>query len=78
MGKMFEKYRTKNVEFEAELLESDIEITIPIRGSSKPYKTHVNAGNYLIKTPDGRIYPASKSIFEYLFTKGVINENFEK
>ena len=66
---MFEKYRTKNVEFEAELLNSDVEITIPVRGASKPYKTTVYGGNYLIKTPDGKIYPASKSIFEYLFTK---------
>lgn len=75
---MFEKYRTKNVEFEAELLDCDVEITIPIRGSSKPYKTIVPGGNYLIKTPDEKIYPASKSIFEYLFVKGVINEDREE
>ncbi len=66
---MFETYVTKQQEFEAEHLDQDVEITIPVRGSAKPHKMYINGGNYLIKMADGRIYPANKDIFEFLFEK---------
>ena len=63
---MYETYKPKDILLTAEHLDTDVEITIP----SKPkQKIYVNGGNYLIKTSDGKIYPAKKELFEYLFEK---------
>ena len=65
---MFDIYKPKEIEIEAEHLESDVRLTVPRRGSSKtPATVYVTGGNYLIKTSDGKIYPANKDLFELLF-----------
>ena len=66
---MFDIYKTKNVEIEAEHLDQDVYLHIPVRGSSVDNKVHIQGGNYLIKTSDGKIYPAKKEIFELLFER---------
>ena len=57
-------YRPKQMEIVAEKLECDVKIT-----DSKGKVTYVSAENYLIKGPDGQVYPADKRLFEFLFEK---------
>ena len=57
-------YKPKQMEIVAEKLDCDVEITL-----QNGNKSYVQGGNYLIHMPDGRIYPAKKELFEYLFEK---------
>lgn len=57
-------YKLKQIEIIAEKLECDIKIT-----DSKGKVIYVSAENYLIKGPDGQVYPADKRLFEFLFEK---------
>ena len=57
-------YKTKAQIIEAEKLECDVEITM-----KNKQKLYIQGGNYLIKGPDGYIYPADKRLFEFLFEK---------
>ncbi len=68
---MFDIYKPKNLTIEAEHLKTDVELTVPVKGT----KIYVQGGNYLIKTPNGRVYPAKKDLFEFLFEK--VEENNE-
>ena len=62
-------YKTKVLKLEAEKLDCDVMITL-----QNGTKSHVQGGNYLIHMEDGRIYPAKKELFEYLFEKEETNE----
>lgn len=65
---MFDIYRPKALEIVAEKLDCDVTLH---HGGNKDF--YLQAGNYLIKTPEGRIYPANKDLFEYLFEKEETN-----
>ena len=66
---MYEKYFIKDVTVTAEKLDTDIVYTTK---GGKAF--HLQAGNYLIKGPGGRVYPANKELFEYLFEREETNE----
>lgn len=69
---MIDIYKLKENTFEAEKLECDVTLKHKTDANKDFY---LQAGNYLIRTPDGRIYPANKELFEYLFEK--VEENNE-
>ena len=62
--KKLKNYKAKELTIQAEHLDCDVKIHHP----GQP-DMHIQAGNYLIQMPDGRIYPANKNLFEYLFEK---------
>ena len=57
-------YKPKQTEIEAKKLECDV--TLKDKGNKDYY---IFGENYLIKGPDGQIYPADKRLFEFLFEK---------
>lgn len=59
-----ENYIVKHQKVEAEKLECDVKIKVP---NSEPI--YIYGGNYLIKGPDGQIYPVHKRLFEFLFER---------
>ena len=62
-------YKTKECKLEAEKLDCDI-----IASLQSGDNVHIQGGNYLIHMPDGRVYPAVKELFEYLFEKEETND----
>ena len=71
---MFDIYKPKNLTINAEHLDQDV----MLHNTAKAIDVHVQGGNYLIKTPDGRIYPANKDLFEYLFEKAEETNEIEQ
>ena len=61
---MMNFYKPKEMKLKAEQLETDVELK---NKSGKIF--YLQGGNYLIFTPDGKIYPANKELFEFLFEK---------
>ena len=62
-------YKPRNEKIEAEKLETDI--TLRHKGNNDFY---LQGGNYLVKGPNGQLYPANKNLFEYLFEKEDIHD----
>ena len=59
-----EKYRPKSEFIEAEHLKSDA--MVKTHGNKEFY---IFGGDYLIKAPEGKIFPVEKDLFEFLFEK---------
>lgn len=59
-----ERYKLKTEFIEAEHLESDVMLH---HGGNKPF--YIFGGDYLLQGPDGRVFPITRELFEYLFEK---------
>lgn len=62
------QYKPKATMITAAQLDQDVMLHY-----SEDRKLHLPAGNYLIQTSDGKVFPANKNLFEFLFEKSEEN-----